>query len=250
MTTSARQLGRRRTTKGIRPRRTRRAPLGFTLIETMFAILIIGLGVVVILRSMVQFLSINTWSTHSASATYLAGEIRELTRSLPRHDTFSGGLYYTDPSDPDSFGGWGLESDELIASDIDDIDDLDGLVFGDGATFPEGFTMSRRFPGPINSFGEVLEEVLYDGSTETIEVDGEIVPISMRGWTQIVQVNKVDPTNYSTIIPNSTHDLDNGRNPDDYPLMVTVTILYNGVWDETAPPIESVSWIVPARTRR
>ncbi|MCR9215854.1 MAG: type II secretion system GspH family protein [bacterium] len=236
-----------------RPRRhrgVRRAggSSGFTLIETMFAVLIIGLGVVVILRSMMHFLYSNMWSTHSATATYLAQEIRELSRSLPNHDRFAGGIYFTDPADPGTLEGWGLEGDDPQIADINDIDDLDGLVFGNTTAFPEGFVMSQRFPGPINSFGEVISEVRFDGTTEMIEVDGDMVPVSMRGWSQLITVEKVDPFDYSVVLDNAANDTEaGGRDVGEYPLRVTVTVIYDGVWEDHAPPLSVISWVVPPR---
>ncbi len=231
-----------------RPLRARARAAAFTLIETMFAVLIIGLGVVVILQSMMHFLYSNMWSTHSATATYLASEIRELTRALPNHDRFAGGLYFTNPADPNTLQGWGIENDDPQISDINDIDDLDGLVFGNTTTFPEGFVMAHRFPGPINSFGEVISEVAYDGTTETIEIDGESVEVSMRGWSQLVTVEKVDPYDYSVVVPRSTSVSGaGGRRVDQYPLRVTVTVVYDGVWDDRAPPMSQITWVVPPR---
>ena len=43
-------------------------------------------------------------------------------------------------------------------------------VFGAATAFPDGFTMSRRFPGPINAFGEVIPQMNWDGSAATMEV--------------------------------------------------------------------------------
>jgi type II secretory pathway pseudopilin PulG len=227
-------------------RRPNRAATGFTLIETLFALVIIGLGVVVILRSMVVFLYNNTWSTHSATGTYLAAELRELTRSLPRHDRFSGGLYFATPGDPATLQGWGLEGDETEPIDIDDIDDLDGVVFGNATDWPAdlGFTMSVRMPGPINAFGDVISETDWDGNVETVEVDGEQIEVAMRGWSQLVQVDKVDPNDYSVVVPDSEF-LAGLRDVDEYPLRVTVTLVYDGPWDEQVPPISQMSWVVP-----
>lgn len=234
----------RRHSAGRRARRRK----GFTLIETMFAVLIIGMGVVVILRSMMHFLYSNMWSTHSATATYLASEIRELSRSLPNHDRFAGGLYFTNPADPTTLEGWGLEGDDPQVADINDIDDLDGLVFGNATTFPDGFVMSQRFPGPINSFGEVISEVLHDGTTEMIEIDGELVEVSMRGWSQLITVEKVNPFDYSIVIDNASNESDTGgRAVDEYPLRVTVTVIYDGIWNDHAPPMSQISWVVPPR---
>ncbi|GEM_PF-196524 len=221
--------------------RTRR---GFTLIETMFAIVILGLGVVVILRSMMTFLYHNMWSTHSATATYLAGEVREMTRNMPRHDRFSGGIYFTVDDDPTTLAGWGPEEDEFSAEDIDDIDDLDGLVLGDTNSFPPGFIFRRRLPGPVNAFGEIVSETLYDGSIERVDVDGEMVDVSMRGWSQVIQVRKLNPTDYSATENDNAFVL-GVREVDEYPLLVSVTIVYEGVFEEDAPVTQTISWVVP-----
>jgi prepilin-type N-terminal cleavage/methylation domain-containing protein len=234
--------GARRTSRVERKRA--RSARGFTLIETMLAVVILGLGVVVILRSMMTFLQTNTWSTHSATAGYLGQEIRELTRNLPRHDAFSGGLYIIDEGTPTLYG-WGLESGEILPEDIDDIDDLDGLAFG-APPAPDGFTVTRWMaPGAINAFGEVLEQALYDGSVSMIaDEDGELSAEAMRGWSQFVRVEKLDPYDLATVVPNGTY-VAGVRPVNAYPLRVTVTVTYDGVWADQAPARTEFSWIVP-----
>ena len=59
---------------------------GFTLIETALATVIIGVGVLALVDSQAAFLASNAWSTQTATANYLANEIREMTRRLPKHD--------------------------------------------------------------------------------------------------------------------------------------------------------------------
>ncbi len=235
------------------PRRDRTGPPGrrggFTLLETMLALIIIGVGILAIINAQRSFLFSNQWSTQSATATYLATELREMTRSMARHDRFSGGIYFTDPADVSTFTGWGAESDETTIADIDDLDDLDGAVFGTATSFPDGFTLTRRFPGPINAFGEVIPQTQWNGSIETVEVDGEPVPVSMRGWTQIVQVHKVDPYDFSTVMDQAAQEESGGvvlRRVDHYPMRVTVTVLYQDQWDaSSSPAVTSVSWVVP-----
>jgi hypothetical protein len=210
----------------------------------MLALTITLVGVLSVMQAQRSFLYNNQWSSHAATANYLANELRELTRSFPRHDKTSGGIYYTIPGDPDSLAGWGPEPNEVEVADIDDLDDLDGAVFGNAVNLPDGFTMTRRYPGPINAFGQVITETKWDGTEEVVEVDGESVPVSMRGWTQIVTVEKVDPWNYSVVVPDNESDT-GVRNVDEYPLKVTVTVLYEGTWTLEAPAITEVSWIVP-----
>ena len=71
------------------PTRSRRAvratrPGGFTLIETSLATLIVGIGVLAMVDAQTAFIVSNQWSSHAASATFLANEIRELTRARRR----------------------------------------------------------------------------------------------------------------------------------------------------------------------
>lgn len=235
-----------RTRAGTAPR-PRPARAAFTLLETMLAMVILTVGVVAVVQAQREFLIQNLWSTHASTATYLATEIRELSRSFSRHDRLTGGLYFTDPADTSTLTGWGPESGENEVFDLDDLDDLDGAVFGPATTFPAGFTMSRRYAGPVNAFGEVIPETLPDGSTATIQIDGQNVIVPLRGWTQIVQVTKVEPYDYSTPAARNAQVVTGGvlkRAVDRYPLRVTVTALYQGTWDNDAPPVTSVSWIV------
>src|SRR5690606_37310641 len=78
--------GRRRSASG----RARTARLGFTLIETALATIIVGVGVLAIVAAQQAFHKQNAWSTHAAIATYLGNEIREMTLNLPRHDPVTG----------------------------------------------------------------------------------------------------------------------------------------------------------------
>lgn len=231
------------------PARPNRA--GFTLIETMLALTIILVGVLAVMQAQRTFLSNNQWSTHAASATYLANEIREMSRRLPRHDPSSGGLYLTEHMNPATVTGWGPETGETEPDDIDDLDDLDGVVFGEAVDLPDGFTLSRRYTGPVNAFAELIAETAWDGSVETIEVDGDAVPVAMRGWSQLVTVEKVDPADYSQEAPLGAFTADAAdasryaRRAGDYPLRVTVLVLYEGVWTAESRVVAEVSWIVP-----
>lgn len=230
-----------------RPRATRAR--GFTLIETGLALVIISVGLLAIMQAQQAFLVKNAWSTNSATAGYLADELRERTRPMPRHDLFSGGVYLIDPDDPSTLNGWGPEADETDAEDLDDLDDFDGAVFGNATDFPSGFTMSRRYPGPIDALGNAIPNTLWDGTSETVEVNGETEIVTMRGWTQIVEVEKVNPFDYSSpvddahVIENATGDVI--RDVDRFPLRVTVTVLFQGEFDTQARTVGGASWIVP-----
>ena len=226
----------------------RRARPAFTLIETGLALVIISVGLLAIMQAQQAFLVKNAWSSNAATAGYLADEIRERTRPMPRHDVFAGGIYFTDPDNTATLTGWGPEADETDASDLDDLDDFDGAVFGNATNFPAGFVMSRRYPGPIDALAQAIPNTLWDGTSETVEVAGEQEIVTMRGWTQIVEVEKVDPYDYSTAVPANDQITDAGdvlREVDRYPLRVTVTVLFRGEFDTQAQPVGGASWVVP-----
>lgn len=232
-----RSSGRRRTGSSRRLRR------GFTLIETALATVIIGVGVMALVESQQAFIKSNSWSTHSATATYLANEIREMTRRMPRHDPVTG-LYTQTTNGTSALRGWGPDSGETTIADFDDIDDLDGLRIAYNGTAGLG---DGDLPGPIDAFGQVIPQINNDG-TAALDPDG--VPLPLQGWTQDVRVEKVDPANYSRVMANDAVIPPDGTGftgvaVDKFPLRVTVTVRYRGVYDTEDQTVAVVTWIVP-----
>jgi len=209
----------------------RRSRAGFTLIETALAVIIIGVGVLAMIDAQNAFTLSNRWSSRAATASYLAGEIRELTRHLPKHDPVTGlelnGGVLT---------GWGPEPGEVTVFDYNDLDDFDGVRFGDGGDLP----------GPVSGFGDVIGELAPNGSV-LVDENGQVVP--MRGWSQTVLVEKLDPWDTSIVVPDATSvAADEGvpaRGPGQYPLRVTVIIEYREPNALDAEEVTRVSWIVP-----
>jgi prepilin-type N-terminal cleavage/methylation domain-containing protein len=232
-------------TDGGAMRRTRHANRrGFTLIEVSLSLVILAVGVLAMVDAITAFRTKNAWSTHTASAMFMASEIRELTAQMPRHDRLAGGLYF----DPDSGAllGWGPETDEFDANDdgvgdpddyllYDDIDDFDGVLFGD-APNPPG-PVVRQFDGPIDAFGDVIPAEAWNDSAAPLE-----------GWSQYVSVSKVDPNDFRVLYADDFEGAGVGGADiavDDFPLRVAVTVLYQGEDDLEATVISEVSWIVP-----
>jgi hypothetical protein len=220
---------------------TRRGRGGFTLIETALATVIIGVGVLALIDSQRAFLASNAWSTQTATANYLAGEIRELTRRLPKHDPVNG--LFVDAAG--ALQGWGPRTGDATAVDFAYITALDGLTFtsSGSAGWADG-----NLPGPIDAFGTVIPDV--DGSGVVRMTTGN-TPMPLQGWTQSIAVTKVDPFNNShTYVPNATLPADattgfKGLAIDQFPLRVTVTVRYRGPFDSADTDMGTVSWIVP-----
>lgn len=199
------------------------------------ALVIIGVGVLAFVEAQKTFMTNNNWSSQSATANYLAGEIREFTRRMSRHDPVTG-LWSEVSNGQTVVHGWGPEAGEIVAEDFDDLDDLDGMRFGaDG-----------DLPGPINAFGEIVPQTTADG---IIVLDEQNQPVPLTGWSQTITVDKVDPFNFATVRAHGYSENANGsfkgRKVDQYPLRVTVVIEYQGTYDSSPHEVMRSTWVVP-----
>lgn len=232
-----------RSVRAVKSRRmVRRSGRGFTLLESAMTVTIIGVGVLAMVEAQQAFIQSNLWSSHAATGTYLANEVRERMRNLPRHDPIVGliGPQYA----------FGRETGELTVDDFDDIDDYHGIVFGAG----------QDFPGPIDAFGRVIPELDIHGA---VVLDENGNPAGMSGWTQEVIVEKIEPFDTSVVraedyfrVPPGSSNTEApigtaGTNlpplaVDAFPHRVTVIVRYtpNRPGAETAE-MSRVSWIVP-----
>lgn len=209
---------------------------GFTLLESMMALVIIGVGILAYVDAQSAFTQGNTWSSHAGTGMLLANEIREMVRRLPRHDAVTG-LFFEGSGEGAVLRGWGLENGEIVASDIDDIDDLDGAVFG----------LAGTFPGPIDAFGNAIPAIDHEGNIVSDE-DGER---TLEGWTQRVTVSKVDPYNFNTTRDDDYVQEASSQLPAigvaGFPLKVTVVVQYQSLSDVEPQEVTRVTWIVPGQ---
>lgn len=221
------------------PNPRRLAGRGFTLIETALATVIIGVGVVAIVEAHQAFMKSNQWSTHAATATFLGGEIRELSMNLPRHDPVTGLRM-----EAGVVAGWGPEPGEVLVEDFDDLDDFDGLTFAFDGT--PGFADDDDLPGPIDGFGLVIPEIFDDGSV-MLDADGN--PVPMIGWRQTVRVVKVHPNDPTRELSPDFVEAPVGGSAgiaiDEFPLKVEVIVTYEGPFATTNVEVTRVTWIVP-----
>ncbi|HZW10887.1 MAG TPA: hypothetical protein VFF69_13380 [Phycisphaerales bacterium] len=203
----------------------------FTLLEAALTLVILGVGVLAMVDAQSAFIQSNLWSSHAATGTFLAQEIRELSRHFSRHDPVRG-------LSPDGAGQvlFGMEEGEVTVGDIDDVDDLDGLRFGH-----EG-----NMAGPISATGAVIPEIGLDGE---VELDGEGEPVPMAGWAQQIVVEKVEPYDTSVVRADDywrETDAD-GYPPlalESFPARVTVIVTFTPAGGAELE-MARVSWIVP-----
>ena len=220
---------------------------GFTLIETSMATVIIGVGVLAMVDAQSAFIVSNQWSSHAASATFLANEIRELTRNLPKHDPVTGITLVDDGSGNMILSGWGVDNGEVTVDDFDDIDDFDGITFSYIGT--PGL-VDNDLPGPINAFGEVIPALSHDGVEQGFtDADQLFTGDAMHGWFQTILVEKINPFDTSIVHDDAYFEVPDGDFPgrliDEYPLRVSVQVFYQGVNDIQADLVTTVSWIIP-----
>lgn len=204
---------------------------GFTLLESLMALVIIGVGVLAFVDAQSAFTHSNNWSSQSATGMLLANEVREFSRKFARHDPVTGLALNSGV-----LQGWGRETGEVSTADLNDLDDLDGVTFGIGGTFA----------GPIDALGFVIPEISLDGVVRQDEA-GQRIP--MQGWTQRVIVEKVDPYNTGTVRADSYEQNATGSLPrisvESFPLRVTVIVEYQPVGSTQAQEITRLVWISP-----
>ena len=89
---------------------------GFTLIEVLFAVMLVGLAIASLMTANAAFTKANGAGADLSTAEFLIGQIRELTMLLP-------------VIDPETeLATFGPETGETLA-DYDDLDDLNGSSF-------------------------------------------------------------------------------------------------------------------------
>lgn len=200
------------------------------------ALVIIGVGVLAFVDAQTAFMNNNAWSSQAATGAYLANEIREFSRHFPKHDKQSGGIWVETGGGGTVLRGWGREAGETSLDLVDDLDDLDGLVFG----------ATGNTPGPVDATGQVVTQIGLDA---LVKLDSTNQEVSLEGWSQSVMVEKVDPFNWTLPRP-GTYEIPasgsyKGMLVNDFPLRVTVIVNYQGPYDTMPTEITRVVWIVP-----
>jgi prepilin-type N-terminal cleavage/methylation domain-containing protein len=93
----------------------RQSNSGFSLIEVLIAVILVGLAIAALIAANSSFTEANAEGTELSTAEFLIEQIRELTAMLPVVDPNTGTTV---------FG-----PEEAILADYDDLDDFDGASF-------------------------------------------------------------------------------------------------------------------------
>lgn len=149
---------------------------GFTLIEILIAVILIGMAIASLLASNVSFTKANAIGTNLCNAEFLIEQIRELTAILPA----------TDPDYATNTFGTG----EASLAEYDDVDDFDAQTFN-----PPIDTL-RQPISDLSAFTQVvtvenvsmsnLEQTAADNSTDFLRITVDIKlnnnTISSASW--------------------------------------------------------------------
>ena len=99
---------------------------GFTILEILIAVVIVGIGFSAVMFAMLNGTVRNASSKDLTKANFLANEIREFSLSLPYNDPDGGVISYS-----------GSEAGENPLTEIDDLDDLNGKTFSPPCRAPQ-----------------------------------------------------------------------------------------------------------------
>ena len=150
---------------------------GFTLIEVLFGIILVGISIACLVATNITSTRANSLAMNLSTAEFLTEQIRELTTLLPVIDPESG---------DDIFGP---ESGEILST-YDDVDDFDGAnisppisadreVLNDFSAFTQQVTVENVTA--IN-----FEQVVADHSSYFVRVTVEILlnsePLYSVNW--------------------------------------------------------------------
>lgn len=148
---------------------------GFTLVEVLVAMILIGIAIASLLAASISFTRANGAATNLSTAEFLLEQIRELTTTLP-------------VIDPDGGSTFGAEEGAL--AEYDDLDDFDGITFSPPISIDRtpltdftGFTQQITVENvsPAN-----FQQVEADGTTNfvrvTVTVSLNSKPICSSMW--------------------------------------------------------------------
>jgi prepilin-type N-terminal cleavage/methylation domain-containing protein len=149
-----------------------RNPKGFSLIEAMIAVVLVGLSITALVVASNSFTQANAFGADLSTAEFLVEQIRELTTMLP-------------VADPDVTTWTTLGPEEATLADYDDVDDFNGAVFS------PPISASRA---PLNDLAQFTQQVNVQNVSPTnfdmVVADGSsafvrVTVIILQGGQQI-----------------------------------------------------------------
>ena len=140
---------------------------GFTLIEVLVAIVLVGLAIASLVAANISFTKANAAGTDLSTAEFLLEQVKELTVLLPVIDPNTGILTF------------GPEADETVLADYDDLDDFDGLAFSppisaDRATL-NGFAAFTQQVTVENVSAGDFEQIVADHGSYFVRVTVKVL---------------------------------------------------------------------------
>lgn len=155
-----------------------RAKPGFTLLEALLAVVIIGVSLTAIVAAMGAYTQVTGAGLNLSTAEFLIEEIRELSATLPVVDPDTG---------IDTFG---VETGESAVTDYDDLDDFDGQTFSppidiSGAALAAFPAFSQQIVVENVSASD-FENVVADHSSDFVRVTVSVLlngnQVSSASW--------------------------------------------------------------------
>lgn len=145
--------------------RTKKNDGGFSFIEVLVSILLVGLAIASLVAANSAFTIANGAGADLSTAEFLSEQIRELTTLLPVIDPLTG---------DDTFGS---ESGETLST-YDDVDDFDGASFSPPISADRNllndFTIFSQHVTVENVSASNFEQVVSDHSSNFVRVTVQI----------------------------------------------------------------------------
>ncbi len=140
---------------------------GFSLIEVLVAIVLVGLAIASLVAANISFTKANAAGTELSTAEFLLEQVRELTVMLT----------VVDPET--EMSTFGPEADETVLADYDDLDDFDGLAFSppisaDRATLNDFAAFTQQVTVENVSAGD-FEQIVVDHGSYFVRVTVKVL---------------------------------------------------------------------------
>jgi type II secretory pathway pseudopilin PulG len=147
--------------------RAPRRPTGFSLVEILISIILVGLSITALVLASNSFTMANGAGTDLSTAEFLIEQIRELTTMLPA----------ADPDNPTNFG----QETSGVYDDVDDFDD---------ATFSPPISADMEGLDKFAAFSQkVVVQKLSPSNLDVVVADSSTSPF-LRVTATVVQNNK------------------------------------------------------------